>query len=149
MPVKIAAPLFKVFTLDECDKKYAVEGPPSTVTVKQARESEHILRQGYFAKLEQRWSGVHPQEVTVVQNLGLEELARLEARLTVIDCNLEDENGKRIFNSSTEPGVMKLAMSAGQFEEAWGKLPLDVANEIHEKVLEMNPQWAGSSGEVS
>jgi hypothetical protein len=149
MPVKIAAPLFTVFTLDECDSKYALEGPPSTVTVKQARESEHIIRQGYFAKLEQRWSGVHPQEVTVVQNLGLEELARLECRLTVIDCNLEDENGKKIFNASTEPGANKLAMSTQQFEEAWGKLPLDVANEIHEKVLEMNPQWAGSSGEAS
>ena len=149
MPVKIAAPIVQVFTLDKTDETYAVEGPPSTVTIKQARESEHIIRQGYFAKLEQRWSGVHPQEVTVVQNLGLEELARLEARLTVVDCNLEDENGKRIFNPSKDPGSMKLAMSAQQFDEAWGKLPLDVADEIHEKVLEMNPQWAGSSGEGS
>lgn len=149
MPVKIAAPITKVFILEETDKRYAVEGPASTVTIKQAREHEHIIRQGYFAKLEQRWSGVQPQEVTVVQNLGLEELARLEARLTVIDCNLEDENGKRLFNTSSEPGAQKLAMSAAQFEEAWGKLPLDVAEEIHKKVLEMNPQWGGQRGEAS
>lgn len=149
MPVKIAAPIFKVFNLEETDKLYAVEGPPSTVTIKQAREGEHIVRQGYFAKLEQRWSGVQPQEVTVVQHLGLEELARLEARLTVVECNLEDEHGKRIFNSVTDAAGMHLAMSAQQFDEAWGKLPLEVANEIHDKVLEMNSQWGGRPGEAS
>lgn len=147
MPLKIAAPRIEVYALTKTDEAYAVEGPPSTVTIVQARESAHILRQSFFAKLEQRWS--QGGEVTVVQHLGLEELSRLETRLTMIECNLEDEHGNRIFKSKTGPNGVQLDMTTEEFERAWGSLPLDVADEIHAKVLEMNPMWAGPGGEAS
>jgi len=37
-------------------------------------------------------------------------------------------------------------MNNNEFAEAWGLLPGDIALEIHEKVLEVNPLWDGPLG---
>ena len=40
----------------------------------------------------------------------------------------------------------KLAMTEYEFNIAWGQLLPEIVNEIHEKVLEVNPTW-GKQGE--
>jgi len=37
-------------------------------------------------------------------------------------------------------------MTEAEFAEAWGRLPPEVAAEIHEKVIAINPMW-GPGGE--
>jgi hypothetical protein len=38
-------------------------------------------------------------------------------------------------------------MGESAFAEAWGLLPLEVALEIHAKVIELNPTWGSNAGE--
>jgi Mn-containing catalase len=149
MPIKLIAPIYSTFTLDKSDAVYAKEGDePTTVTIKQARQGEAELRANYFAKLERKWNDDTPGEVTLIQNIGYEELKRLEVWLTMVECNLEDENGKAMFPSKQIAGHPVLAMSKSQFYDTWSKLPSDIADEIHGKVLEVNQLWVGALGEA-
>ena len=55
-----------------------------------------------------------------------------------ITISIEDENGEPLF---------KFPLVEKDFVKAWNRLPIFVANEIHSKVLEMNPTWGGEAGE--
>lgn len=148
MPLKLLSPLYKTFTLDRSDKRYENEGEATSVTIKQAAQHEHERRQQLFATLERRYSDLSPDEMTLVQTISMEELKRMEVYLTLCESNIEDENGKALFPSRKgKGGHPQMTLTQSQFGEAWGKLPPDVANEIHEKVLEVNFIWSGASGE--
>jgi len=43
-------------------------------------------------------------------------------------------------------GNTYIDMTESEFNAAWAKLPVDVTEEIHDKVLEVNPLW-GARGE--
>lgn len=148
MPIKISSPLVQTFILEETDRKYGCEGEPTTVTIKQAAQHEHEQRQQTFATLERRFNDTDPEQTTLVQTANMEQLKRLETWLTLCECNIMDDDGtKPLFPSRKgENGLPRLAMNKGQFEIAWGKLPPDVAAEIHEKVTEMNIMWSGRGG---
>jgi len=144
MPLKLSPPIEKTFTLDKTDKLYGAEG--TTVTIRQASQLQHERRQDLFASMQSRLTedtGI----VELVQRFNLPEVHRIEAMLTIIDCNIESEDGKPLFKFKkvSKTGSV-LAMSEREFKEAWGQLPVDVATEIHEKILEVNPTW-GASGE--
>lgn len=150
MPLKLIAPLYKTMELERSDERYGNDGEPTTVTIRQASQAEHEQRQDQFSRLERKFSDVAPDEVTVVQNIPMEVLKRLETYLTLVECNITDEDGKELFPSKKDrDGNPTLAMSKSQFDKAWGQLPPDVAEEIHEKVLEVNIVWSGRRGEVS
>ena len=149
MPLKLISPIYETFNLEKSDEKYGNDsGVPTTVTIKQARQGEAELRANYFAKLERKWNDEIPGEVTLIQNIGYEELKRLEVWLVMVECNLEDENGKLLFPSRDSGTKTSLAMTKQQFYDTWSKLPPDIADEIHSKVLEVNPLWGGALGEV-
>ena len=146
MPLKLTAPVFKVFTLDKSDARHNNEGEASMVLIRQAAQHEHEVRQQVFATLERRFNDLAPDEMTLVQTANMEELKRLETWLTLCESNIMDEHGKPLFPSrKTDKDHPRLAMSKQQFEESWGLLPPDVAEEIHDKVLEVNIMW-GSKG---
>lgn len=150
MPLKLTAPLYKTFTLDKADEKYGSMDDPTIVKVKQASQKQHEERQSLFATLEQRWNQLEPDEVALVQTISMEEVKKLEVYLSLVESNFEDENGAPLFPSREgKDGVPELAMSKPMFVTAWGKLLPDVAREIHQKVLEVNPLWRGSAGEAS
>jgi hypothetical protein len=150
MPIQLIAPIYETMTLDRSDERYGNDGEPTEVTIRQASQHEHERRQDLFSKLERKYSDLSPDEVTVVQNIPMEELKRLETFLTLCDCNLLDENGDPLFPSKRDRnGHPRMSLSKTQFDLAWGKLPPDVAEEIHEKVLEVNLIWRGRSGEAS
>lgn len=143
MPLKMIAPLVKTFELTRSDEKYGTDGTPTTVTLRQATQFEHERRQALFATLEQRMDNLNPTEISLIQNWSMEELKRLEVRLSWIDSNLQDEQGNPLF--PTRNG--KAPVNEKQFNDAWGVLFPDIATEIHEKVMEINPLWQGSPGE--
>lgn len=148
MPLKLTTPIYKSFTLDRSDARYGNDGEATIITVKQAAQHEHERRQQLFATLERRYSDLSPDQMTLVQTISMEEIKRMEVWLTLCESNIEDEDGKDLFPSKkAKNGHPQLALTQGQFVEAWGKLPPDVAEEIHEKVLEVNFIWSGASGE--
>lgn len=147
MPIKLEETYFKTFILEQTDKKYGSEGEPTTVTIKQATQSEHEQRNQMFATLERRFSDANPGEMSFVQTANTEELKRIEVWLSLCDCNILDSNGKPLFQSKkSKGGQPSLNMTKQQFAEAWGLLPPDVATEIHNKVIEVNFMWGPSGG---
>lgn len=150
MPLKLSAPIYKTFVLERTDEKYSVGEESTEITVKQAAQHEHMMRQDFFSTLERKFDQLSPDEVSIVQRIALEELKRLEVRLGLVECNIMDEKEKPLFPSKKDKnGHPSLAMTKAQFEQNWGLLPPDVAAEIHEKVLEVNLMWAGPEGEVN
>lgn len=150
MPIKLIAPIVETFTLDESDKKYGNDGDPTTVTIRQATQAQHEERQSLFSTLEQRFSDENPDDISLIQNLSSAELMRKEVWLTLIDSNLQNEDGSIVFPSKKNSnGVSTLDLTKKQFDHAWGKLMPDIALEIHSKVLLVNPLWQGVLGKKS
>jgi hypothetical protein len=143
MPLQMTAPLYDTFDLERSDKQYDVDPTePTQVTIKQARQHEHEARERQFSQIERKMNPNDDSSVSIVQNFAIEELRRLEVYLTLCECNILNEDGKPLFPSIKGKDHPKLKVTKDQFRKAWGTLPPDVAEEIHEKVLEVNPQWA-------
>lgn len=149
MPFKLTDPLYQTFELERTDKNYGNDGDPTTVTIRQARQHEHSRRQDQWNKFERRYSSLNPNEVSIVQELSFEAIKMLEAQMTLVESNILDESGEKLLfkTKKGKDGHPKLDMTPNDFEVAWGNLPMDVAQEIHEKILEVNPMWAGPAGE--
>lgn len=149
MPIQIKPTVYETFTLDDIDRKYGVEGEATFVVIKQASQAQHADRQKLFSRMERKFSpDDDPDEVTIVQELSNDELKQMEVWLTLCDSNIEDENGNALFKSKKDgKGNPRLDMSRQAFVNAWGRLLPDVANAIHDKVLELNIMWDSSSGE--
>lgn len=147
MPLQLKPRIEQTFQLVKSDEKYESK-TPTTVTIKQATQGEHEKRQDLYATLHTMY-GTTEGSFEMVQRWNMSELHRHEARLTLVDCNIDDEDGKPLFTvKKDKKGHTYIDMSEPDFNEAWAKLPVDVAEEIHDKVLELNPLW-GARGEQS
>ena len=91
------------------------------------------------------------RSVEVRQKWNYEEQKRIEAYLTLVECNLTvdfDGEDKPLFRFSRDAnGRMRVAMTEQQFKDAWGFLPENIAEAIHKAVIEVNPQWGPNAGE--
>lgn len=121
------------------------------VVIKPASVAEHAARDELWAKQRRTYQGNLPNAVTVESESTFSQRIALEVFLTMIDCNIEfqdvDDEGnpkgepKPLFKFGKKGGTPFLNMTREQFVTAWGLLPQEVAEEIHSKVLEKNPQW--------
>jgi hypothetical protein len=136
MALKLSAPLEKDFPLDKTDALFGTEG--TRVRIRQATQAQHERRASLFATLIREYPEGDTNSVRYVQRFSLPELMRIEAYLTLIDSNIEDEASRPLFQEG---------MNEAQFTRAWGRLPPAVAMEIHDRVLEVNPDWR-PEGEV-
>lgn len=149
MPLKLNAPIVQTFILEKTDKKYgSKDEEPTTVTLRKATQGQHEHRQQLFATLERRFNDLAPEQTSLVQTANTEELKRLEARLTLVASNILRDDGKKplFYSKKSKDGLAELDMSYSDFDSAWALLPPDVAAEIHEKVLELNPMWGPRGG---
>ena len=149
MPIKLSTPIVKTFILENTDRKYGTgEDAPTTVTIRQATQAQHEYRQQLFATLERRYDDLAPERTTLVQTANVEELKRLETYLTLVDCNVTRDDGKKplFLSKKGRDGLPELSMDRPSFDDAWGLLPPDVASEIHEKVVELNVMWGPRGG---
>jgi len=148
MAFKLSAPIEKEFVLDKTDEIYGEKGDePTRVSIRQATQADHERRSSLWDTLTQEVEGEdfsNPDSVRIIQRLSVAELNRLEVYLTIVGCNIVKEDGKELFKFKNG----KLDMSERAFINAWGLLPPIVANEIHEKVREVNITWA-KGGEES
>mgnify|MGYP001236361293 CR=1 FL=1 len=147
MPLQLTAPVFKTFRLEKTDEKYGDGGEPTTIQVRQATQKEHEERMQLFSILKREYEDERPDTMTLVQVLSLEELKRKEAWLTLAECNILDPQGNALFKFRKGDNP-RIEMTMTQFAVAWGLLPPDVANEIHDRILEVNLVWTGQ-GEAS
>jgi len=146
MPLKLVAPINKEFTLNKTDEYYGVTGDPSKVTIRQATQGDNEKRTNLFAEVTRVIEGT---KIKTSSRWSYEQLRRLEVYLTLVGCNITDDQDKPIFNfRSLQNGNQVLDMSESHFTEKWNSLPPLVAEEIHEKVLEVNISWDGTAGEV-
>jgi hypothetical protein len=150
MAFKLEAPVVQTFILEKTDTNYGLEkgDEPTTVTLRKATQGQHEYRQQLFATLERRFNDLAPEQTSLVQTANTEELKRLETRLTLVDSNITKEDGKKplFLSKKGKDGLPELSMDKRGFDEAWALLPPDVAAEIHEKVLELNPMWGPRGG---
>lgn len=125
-------PVEKVFTVESDLGKFSI-------TIRQARVGDDLKR----AELMATSSLVITDQLLaqeIKQTLNPEEVRRYEIYLTLVDCDIEDEdsdgNVKPWFNF-----IGKRLASQAEFESAYNALPSSIARAIHEKVREVNPQW--------
>jgi len=140
MPLQLTAPIEKEFVLEKSDEAYENDGDPTRVFIRQATQSQHERRSHMWSELVQEIIGNReaPDAVRLIQKLNIPELHRLEVYLTMIGCNILGENDEPLFKFRDQ----KLDMTEHEFKLAWGMLPPLIANEIHEKVMELNVTWS-------
>ena len=146
MAIKLTAPVNETFVLTKSDKKFKNEGEPTKISVRQASQGEQEQRARVFAEISrviENEDVFGTTSMAIRQSWSMEELKRVEVYLTLADCNIEDENGDPLFKFRNG----RLAMQESEFKNAWYKLPPSVADEIHEKIMEVNLMWSGL-GEV-
>jgi len=114
-------------------KRWDPEGD-TWVSIKPARMGDTMARSGAMPPLEL----LVDEEGRNVQRLRLADSQRrlLECWLTFDSASImeEDENG------NPRPMFTK-GMARAEFEAAFKRLPIELAEEWHEAVLQVNPQW--------
>jgi hypothetical protein len=115
MPLKLTSPIIETFFLEKTDEKYGDGGDPTFVVVKQARTGEDAARDRVYSEV----TRVFDTDVAMQlkQNWTMAELARREVFLTMVDCNIQKDNGKPLFKFS--PDHQGLSMSEADFNETW------------------------------
>jgi hypothetical protein len=149
MPLKLSLPTEKDFVLERSDLAYGNDGEPTRVSIRQATQSQNEKRSHIYSEvtnvINRDPEDLIP-ELQLRQHWSLEELKRVEVFLTLTSCNILDPNGSPLFRFKMVNDKSTLDMNNQEFAIAWGKLPGDIALEIHEKVLEVNPLWDGPLG---
>lgn len=137
MPIKIEPPITKEFVLEESDKLLENTGEPTTVKIIQAREGANIERMELWKRFERTFEAAG--DMTVTQEVSPSIVKRKEIFLTMVGCNLLGPEDKPLFS---------FPLKENEFNKAWSILPPVVVNEIHEKCLEVNMDWAVSGESV-
>lgn len=136
MPLKLVAPINKEFILTETDKKFENDGEPTRICVRQVSQ-EGIERRNNLYN-EYTFERTSENSERTIQKFSYEVVKRLEVYLALTSCNILDTNDKDLFRFKND----KLNMSENEFRDNWGKLDPITCNEIHEKVVEVNPLWS-------
>ena len=141
MPLQLEGPVIKEVQLVRSDDLFGNTTDPTVVTVRQGTMLDVERR----AAATERRTTIYEQDderVKVENTWNYASLQRLETFLTLASCNIRDENGDELFKFKRDKdGINRIAMSEDAFTRAWGKLPVTVAQEIHEAVLLANPTW--------
>jgi hypothetical protein len=135
MPIRLSTPLRREFHLVKSDKTLDVQDGATMITVRQATQGAHELRNDLWSEFKREYDG---QTIKVVQRISFDDIRRREVFLTLAGSNILDENGKDPLFTFTNGQLTDERL----FNAAWGKLPPVIAEEIHEYVLEMNPLWS-------
>lgn len=118
----------------------------ASVSVRQATEGENIQRAALFARttriLEEADTG---DTIKYEQEYNARQLRRKEAYLTLASISgIVDEKDHEWFKSGPGKDGPRIsnAMSEGQFNDAWDRLPGNVADEIIRHIHSVNVGWS-------
>lgn len=142
MPFKLVAPIEKKFDLERTDANHKNTGDPTFITIKQAAQEEAEQRSQVLSEVTRVVENSKANNVIKVsQNWSMELLKKWEVYLTLVDCNIRNEDDTPLYKFLTKGRGLDMTMD--QFSKAWGRMFPDVCDEIHEKVLEVNLDWSG------
>lgn len=159
----------KEFRLEETDRSYGnKDEDPTLVTIRQATAEENSLHEVHLSKLKREYSEEYSdflkfgykvyKENRMYENYVRDEdyiddvfnrlswlkeqlegrIAYYEISLTLSSCNITGEDGKTPY----------IEFENGYVKNHLPNLHEDVMMEMHKKVLEMNPSWAGEIDRV-
>lgn len=136
MAIQVMKPTLKRFNFPESlEKKYGGDGDESTfIEIRQARYGENAKRNAAMSTYTRK---ITDKGASLESTLDLAQLYAMEIRLTLADCNILDGEGRPLFKFKDG----KLRMGRDAFAAALDLLPDDVVKFIHDKVIEVNPQW--------
>jgi hypothetical protein len=137
MPKAITRPTEKQMRLERFDP----EGD-TAVTVRQATQKQHEVLVDLFSEASRVFDQGDGDKLEVKTRISPEEIKRRAVYLTLADCNILNADGAPLFRFRATPRGQILDMTELEFDQlGWGLLPPEVADEIYEKVLEVNPLW--------
>lgn len=147
MPLVLTKGIAETYKLEKADPS-----GDTYVVIKPATVAEQAARDELQAKSVRTFRAGQPDAIEVKSDATFSQRQSLEVFLSMIDCNIQmqdtDPDGKpvgepkQLFKIGRRTnGEPYLDMTRIQFVEAWGRLPMPVADEIHSKVLAKNPQW--------
>jgi len=144
MPLQMKVPTEKDYTLSRSDKLFGVpESEPTRITIRQGKQRAHERRAALFSQIVREMSKNESDDIVrLIQRFSFEELKRIEVYLTLVACNILDEDNRLLFKFNSH-GII----SEDDFNAAWGQLDPSVAQEIHECVLDLNVDWRPTLGE--
>ena len=145
MTIRLIAPHQTEFILERSDITFENTGDPTIISVRQATQGDYERRNSLFSE----WARVRqldkPNEIRYVQSFSYEVVKRMEVFLALAACNILDESGDALFRFKNN----RVDMSEQEFRVCWDKLPLLIADEVHEKVLQVNMTWQVEGEELS
>jgi hypothetical protein len=133
MPIKLKTPITKEFHLTKSDDDLGNTDGATMITVRQATQGDFERVNDLNSEFKREYDGI---TIRAVQRISFDDIRRKQIYLTLGACNITDENDKPLFEF-----VGGKVRDEADFKIAWYKLPPVVADEIHERVLEMNPLW--------
>jgi hypothetical protein len=134
MPIHLKSPLEKEFHLEKSDAELGISDGATLISIRQATEGDYILVRDLSSEYRRSYDG---RTITAIQRISYDDIRKKQVYLTLSGCNILDENEKDpLFRFSN-----KRVSSETEFNAAWYKLPPTIADEIHAKVLDMNPLW--------
>ena len=150
MSFKVQYPAGEIFRLEKTDQRFNIpDEDQTTVTIREATHAEDSLRSVLFGKYSRIMDMDHPRTVRVDNELTYPQIIEKDIFLTMCGCNIVDtQTGAPLFRFRQVGSVYKLDMQESEFKDALGRLPSFIVDEIHEKVIEKNANWAGQVGEV-
>ena len=140
MPLKITPAPIKEFHLARSDERYGDINLPTMIQVRKAMAGEEEARGKLFALVRQEIDD-ETGKLIYVSTVSTDDVHRREVYLTLVSCNINLENDQPLFRFRSENSIIRIAMTELEFDQAWNKLPYDIAYEIIECVEAQNPQW--------
>ncbi len=134
-----SAPVEKTFTLATDED----QTNPGKITIRQATFAESAKRGELFAKRTQVFGDVDQGDAyKVEQEWNPYEIQATEIALTISGAeNFKDADGNERFRFKNRNGKNTLDMSSPEFRAVLGDMTDEMVQEIHERVLQVNPQW--------
>ena len=143
MPHKIKIPVEKVIRLARAD----LTGD-TYVTFRQATQGVvDMLEDLCSADVEYHFHDREKGPMVVIPKQSVAFMRRLQIFYTLCDCNIQDEEGRPLFQTITDGSHARLVGGPDKFKSAWDKLDPVVADEIYQAMLAVNPHWAPRPGE--
>jgi hypothetical protein len=136
MPLKVGPAEIKEYVLEKSDALFENTGEPSAITVRKALKGEDDARSHMFSLIV-REQNYGEDSVRFSSPVSIDDIRRKEVFLVLASCNLIDSNDKPVFTFKNN----RVSMTEFDFSIAFGQLPIVMANEIIDCVLDTNPRW--------
>lgn len=142
MPIKLKPPLIKDEFLEKSDKHFGIEPPepPTTIKIRQAAQGEEESRNSLFNLTQKKYES--DGTISFYTKLGMEDVWKEEVFQCLMDCNILDDAGNKLFKFDKNGRLT----SREEFYVSWSKLDPFIADEIIEKIHDLNAQWGPQGG---